>query len=61
MPIEHPLVISPAALSVLEEMARQYREEGYSPRHDDELVKGTFGGRFEYFRDGKFKYIAYTD
>ena len=24
-------------------------------------VKGTFGGRFEYFRDGKFKYIAYTD
>lgn len=26
-----------------------------------EAVKGTFGGRFEYFRDGKFKYIAYTD
>lgn len=25
------------------------------------LVKGTFGGRFEYFKDGKFKYIAYTD
>ncbi|WP_024695382.1 hypothetical protein [Pseudomonas syringae] len=24
-------------------------------------VLGTFGGRFEYFRDGKFKYIAYTD
>lgn len=24
-------------------------------------VKGTFGGRFEYFRNGKFKYIAYTD
>lgn len=24
-------------------------------------VKGTFGGRFEYFRAGKFKYIAYTD
>lgn len=24
-------------------------------------VRGTFGGRFEYFRDGKFKYIAYTD
>lgn len=24
-------------------------------------VVGTFGGRFEYFRDGKFKYIAYTD
>lgn len=25
------------------------------------LVEGTFGGRFEYFRDGRFKYIAYTD
>lgn len=25
------------------------------------LVKGTFGGRFEHFGDGKFKYIAYTD
>lgn len=24
-------------------------------------VNGTFGGRFEYFRDGKFKFIAYTD
>jgi hypothetical protein len=26
-----------------------------------ELVKGTFGGRFEYFSEGKFKYVAYTD
>jgi len=26
-----------------------------------DLVKGTFGGRFEYFGNGKFKYIAYTD
>jgi len=26
-----------------------------------EKVKGSFGGRFEHFRDGKFKYIAYTD
>lgn len=25
------------------------------------LVEGTFGGRFESFGDGKFKYIAYTD
>ncbi|WP_413194216.1 hypothetical protein [Pararobbsia alpina] len=25
------------------------------------VVDGTFGGRFEYFRDGKFKFIAYTD
>jgi hypothetical protein len=24
-------------------------------------VDGTFGGRFEYFEDGKFKFIAYTD
>lgn len=24
-------------------------------------VRGTFGGRFEYFGNGKFKYIAYTD
>lgn len=24
-------------------------------------VMGSFGGRFEYFHDGKFKYIAYTD
>lgn len=24
-------------------------------------VDGTFGGRFEYFKDGKFKFIAYTD
>lgn len=27
----------------------------------EQVVQGTFGGRFEYFRDGKFKYIAYTD
>jgi hypothetical protein len=26
-----------------------------------ELVKGTFGGRFESFGNGKFRYIAYTD
>lgn len=25
------------------------------------VVDGTFGGRFEYFRDGNFKFIAYTD
>lgn len=25
------------------------------------VVNGTFGGRFEYFSDGKFKFIAYTD
>lgn len=26
-----------------------------------EKVKGSFGGRFEYFGNGRFKYIAYTD
>jgi len=26
-----------------------------------EEVKGTFGGRFEHFGNGTFKYIAYTD
>ncbi len=26
-----------------------------------ERVQGTFGGRFEYFDGGRFKYIAYTD
>lgn len=24
-------------------------------------VKGTFGGRFNYFKEGKFEYVAYTD
>jgi hypothetical protein len=24
-------------------------------------VKGTFGGRFNHFGNGKFEYIAYTD
>ena len=27
----------------------------------EQKVKGTFGGRFEYFNNSKFKYIAYTD
>ncbi|ENH6339268.1 hypothetical protein ABWH74_002608 [Burkholderia vietnamiensis] len=27
----------------------------------EELVRGTFGGHFEYFGGGRFKYIAYTD
>ncbi|MNM40731.1 hypothetical protein D3C81_515340 [compost metagenome] len=26
-----------------------------------EKVRGTFGGRFESFGNGRFKYIAYTD
>lgn len=24
-------------------------------------VRGTFGGRFDYFGEGRFKYVAYTD
>lgn len=27
----------------------------------ESVVRGTFGGRFEKFRDGKFLYVAYTD
>ncbi len=27
----------------------------------EKVVKGSFGGRFEYFAEGMFKYIAYTD
>ena len=32
-----------------------------TPTEVGEKVKGTFGGRFEYFGGGRFKYIAYTD
>lgn len=35
--------------------------EGTTKAEVLEKVKGTFGGRFEYFDNGKFKYIAYTD
>lgn len=40
--------------------------EGVYPLHlslaeVESVVRGTFGGRFESFGDGKFKYIAYTD
>lgn len=34
---------------------------GMSKDEVREIVKGTFGGRFDYFGDGKFKYVAYTD
>lgn len=27
----------------------------------EEKIKGTFGGRFNYFGNGKFEYVAYTD
>jgi len=35
--------------------------EGTTAGQVEEKVKGTFGGRFEHFGDGKFTYIAYTD
>lgn len=35
--------------------------EGTTMDQVREKVKGTFGGRFEHFGDGKFKYVAYTD
>jgi hypothetical protein len=34
---------------------------GVTLKEVEAVVKGTFGGRFESFKDGKFKYIAYTD
>lgn len=34
---------------------------GTTRQEVEELVKGTFGGRFNYFENGKFEYIAYTD
>nr|AGY30877.1 hypothetical protein [uncultured bacterium] len=35
--------------------------EGTTMAQVEEMVRGTFGGRFEQFGCGKFKYIAYTD
>ena len=35
--------------------------EGTTRKDVEAKVRGTFGGRFERFGDGKFKYIAYTD
>jgi hypothetical protein len=35
--------------------------EGTTSEQVLERVKGTFGGRFEHFGNGRFKYIAYTD
>ncbi|MFK0033068.1 hypothetical protein [Pseudomonas monteilii] len=41
-------------------------KEGVYPEHMtraevEREVRGTFGGRFEQFGNGRFKYIAYTD
>lgn len=35
--------------------------EGTAQKTVESVVRGTFGGRFEHFGGGKFKYIAYTD
>lgn len=35
--------------------------DGTTRAEVEKVVKGTFGGRFESFGKGKFKYIAYTD
>lgn len=35
--------------------------EGATIQDVEDKVRGTFGGRFEFFGNGKFKYIAYTD
>lgn len=35
--------------------------EGTSREEVIKVVNGTFGGRFEHFGEGKFKFIAYTD
>lgn len=35
--------------------------EGVTRSDVEACVRGTFGGRFESFGNGKFKYIAYTD
>ncbi|MET3051905.1 hypothetical protein ABXV19_08770 [Pseudomonas alkylphenolica] len=41
-------------------------KEGVYPPHMsreevEQEIRGTFGGRFEQFGNGRFKYIAYTD
>lgn len=35
--------------------------EGMTRETIEREVRGTFGGRFEYFGGGKFKYTCYTD
>ena len=35
--------------------------EGTTKEQVEAVVKGTFGGRFQLFGNGKFVYIAYTD
>lgn len=35
--------------------------EGMSQEEVRQKVKGTFGGAFQHFGNGRFKYVAYTD
>lgn len=35
--------------------------EGTTSQEIEAIVKGTFGGRFNKFRNGEFEYVAYTD
>lgn len=35
--------------------------EGTTRAEVEKKVRGSFGGRFEHFGNGEFKYIAYTD
>ena len=35
--------------------------EGATRAEVESRVRGTFGGRFEFFLGGKFRYVAYTD
>lgn len=35
--------------------------EGTTREQVEALVRGTFGGRFNHFGEGRFEYVAYTD
>jgi hypothetical protein len=35
--------------------------EGTTSAEVEALVRGTFGGRFNSFANGRFEYVAYTD
>lgn len=35
--------------------------DGVTKGEVEKLVQGTFGGRFEQFGNGAYRYIAYTD
>ncbi len=43
------------------QLCRGCYPEGATKEDVEKLVKGTFGGRFNKFRDGEFEYVAYTD